>query len=669
MGTVPICYQWMKGNETIMKIFPYADAIRQTIDKDRIYSNLEKITHFHRFQFTDGLADADRFIVDTLKQNGIEAYLEWFPADPKVRFWSFPSKPVFHVERACAVLEDEGIPLETLADFDTLPMSVAQYSYPYYGCPELEFVSENETDEEIAEKNIAGKIVLTDAWIDDAKRRFADRFGAVGLIVYDIPPLANVRKRKGFPNARYQTSFNWTYEAGEIPCFGIVLTPEMGERIRDMIAERKNSGRGPLTVSVDYKTRLETGKFPVAVGVIPGETDQEVVVVSHICHSMPCANDNGSGNAAELETALVLGELIREGKLPKPRRTLRFLWVTEMSGSYAWLSAHEKELGRIITGINMDMVGGDEKICGNSLLIESPADSCPSYAAFLLERIRREVCNDSTSHTGMDPYPLFRCASASFAGASDHLVFCDPSVGIPMPQLFQYPDKFHHTSLDTMANIDREMLAKNVWICTAYMAFLASAGTEEKRWLQRETEAGFAVRVMNIWKKWTEADQVLNSDEFDSQMDYLLSVYGVIREKLDELSPEDTGPDLQLPGMIEAYKQEYRRLFPDARPYLSVSDMLKEQLSVFVPVRTSRGPAAVSGLIKGWTPKKKAEWGKALAQRTVGGNTLPFLTEFWIDGRRNGMEIAKQVFFETGVWDPEIVLIVLEMLKTLGLIR
>ena len=136
---------------------------------------------------------------------------------------------------------------------------------------------------------------------------------------------------------------------------------------------------------MDIGSRLFDGELDGATALIPGQTDEEVVVISHLCHPAPCANDNASGVGATLEMARALHTLIVHGKLPRPRRSIRFLWVAEISGTYAYLASHEDAIGRMVAGINLDMVGENQDLCGSSLLMERPAAACASYADTLVE--------------------------------------------------------------------------------------------------------------------------------------------------------------------------------------------------------------------------------------------------------------------------------------------
>jgi hypothetical protein len=55
-------------------------------------------------------------------------------------------------------------------------------------------------------------------------------------------------------------------------------------------------------------------------------------------------------------------------------------------------------------------------------------------------------------------YALFRYATTPFGDGSDHFIFSDSTVGVPMPMLIQWPDKFYHTSADTIEKVDPRII-------------------------------------------------------------------------------------------------------------------------------------------------------------------------------------------------------------------
>ena len=61
----------------------------------------------------------------------------------------------------------------------------------------------------------------------------------------------------------------------------------------------------------------------------------------------PGANDNGSGCVTILESARMLAGLSQAGALPRPKRTLRFVWGPEVEGTMAFLASHPEIRRRI----------------------------------------------------------------------------------------------------------------------------------------------------------------------------------------------------------------------------------------------------------------------------------------------------------------------------------
>src|SRR5207248_7296019 len=92
---------------------------------------------------------------------------------------------------------------------------------------------------------------------------------------------------------------------------------------------------------------------------IPGDlsTTQEVAIGGHLYEGVikQGANDDNSGCALTLEIGRAYLKLIAEGKLPRPRRTINFQWVPEISGTNAWLAAHPDKAKNIIGTLNFDL--------------------------------------------------------------------------------------------------------------------------------------------------------------------------------------------------------------------------------------------------------------------------------------------------------------------------
>jgi aminopeptidase-like protein len=110
---------------------------------------------------------------------------------------------------------------------------------------------------------------------------------------------------------------------------------------------------GPYDVVVD--TTLEPGELVYGELVVPGETTDEILFTSHVCHPS-LANDNLSGIA-------VATELIRAvSALPRRRHTFRFLFAPGTIGSITWLSSNGDRLANIRHGVVLTGLGGPGRL-------------------------------------------------------------------------------------------------------------------------------------------------------------------------------------------------------------------------------------------------------------------------------------------------------------------
>ena len=134
---------------------------------------------------------------------------------------------------------------------------------------------------------------------------------------------------------------------------------------------------------------------------------QEIAFTCHLDHPHPGANDNASGCATILEVARTFAKLIREGTLPRPARTLHFLWPPEIEGTTILLNARPDLAERIVAAIHMDMVGGGPETKAVFHVTRSPA-SLPTFVNDVAETIAEYVNAQTLAHASGETatYPL-----------------------------------------------------------------------------------------------------------------------------------------------------------------------------------------------------------------------------------------------------------------------
>jgi aminopeptidase-like protein len=94
---------------------------------------------------------------------------------------------------------------------------------------------------------------------------------------------------------------------------------------------------------------LEPGSLTYGELLIPGESEEEVLISTHCCHPS-LANDNLAGNAVAIQLAQVLlGQ--------KPRYSYRFVFVPATIGAIAWLARNRDAAARVKHGLVLACAG------------------------------------------------------------------------------------------------------------------------------------------------------------------------------------------------------------------------------------------------------------------------------------------------------------------------
>lgn len=454
------------------------DHVRQVTRGERALADIVELARFHRIQASPGYDAAADWLERKLADEGLTAERTWVAADGHTRHGGFPMPEGWHCRRGQATLHGAGGP-EPLADFDAAPLSIVQRSASARGRWPLVALP---PDPDLDRVDVRGRAVLLSDHAQRAHERLVVARGAAGLVCDGRRLLPPVRTEAHDRDSLAYTSFWWL--ADRPRGWGVVVSPERGRALRQRLAAGE-----ALEVEVDFDCQRFAGRIPLTTAVIPGELPGEVLVTSHLCHPRPGANDNASGSAATLECARVLHELGSSGRLPGPRRTIRFLWMPEFTGTYAWQALAPGRAAATVAAVNLDMVGERQEDCGSTLRLERAPHFLGSFADELLARVL------TAARSAMHGPPA-RVADVAYSGGSDHALWLDPAHGVPCPMLIQWPDRYYHSDFDTPERCDPESLALVVATAATYAGFVAGAGAEETRWLVDQVARGARPRLL-----------------------------------------------------------------------------------------------------------------------------------------------------------------------------
>jgi aminopeptidase-like protein len=203
---------------------------------------------------------------------------------------------------------------------------------------------------------------------------------------------------------------------------------------------------GEYEVFIDAS--LENGHLTYGEYFLKGETDDEVLITTHVCHPS-LANDNLSGIALATFLAKHLSKL-------SLRYSYRFLFTPGTIGSITWLSLNEAQASRIKHGMVLACVGDSGKITykksrrGNAEI----------------DRVVTQVLRD----TG-EPYGTLDFSPYGY----DERQFCSPGFNLPVGCFMrtphgQFPE--YHTSADNLQLVKPESLGDSFFKCLSVMYVL-----------------------------------------------------------------------------------------------------------------------------------------------------------------------------------------------------
>lgn len=676
---------------------PILEKISKEVSSQSALNFVSEIIRHHRIQASPGIRSAVNYTLNRLGDLGLKTGLIEYPADDKTFFWSSQMFLEWWCRDAELRLIEPKEEARCLARWVESKFSVIQRSHPTPdGCCEAEVVvlENGEEEADYDGLDVEGRMVITNGDVMRVHELAVERRKASGIIFDGMRTFPPVRKEGDLDDALQYTSFWWT--GSERPCFGFVITPRTGRWLRNLVEKANRKGE-PVKVWAKVDSSFQKGVVENSSASIIGETDEEVLVVAHICHPEPSANDNASGVGAAMEAARVLQRLIATGDLRKPKRTIRFLFVPEMTGTYAWISENEPRIPKIVAALNLDMVGENQNLCGSSLNIEKTPESTQSFANVLIEKILEEVKREVKNFGGTSSYPLFRYSVTSFSGGSDHYILSDPSVGIPCPMLNQWPDKFYHTSFDMIDKVDPEMLRRVALITATYAYFIADIGEKEAMWLMSQAKSWHERAVLSSMEGFSSEalrDAELGSDPAERLLkalillkkkeDYLMGrgiellksiekmakgsqLLGRFKKQLTAELKESINRCIEVTEKTIINYSVTRGIFLETKNRQPLSELEKEAESM-IPIRIHRGPPATRYWVNRLDEKdRESLWRIRKDYKEDQVLSTPAL--YWTDGKRNLLEISELVDLEVGRTNLEYLTAYFRLLEKMGLIE
>lgn len=450
---------------------PFLTEAQWTLMRDEAsgtapYENLRSLTRWHRVPATPEFDQAAEFMLMRAKEYGLQdAHAEQFPIDSKIHYGLMRSHLAWHAEAASLwELQPEHT---LLGDWATEPIRLADYSHTADADASLVDVGQGTSEADYAGKEVRGTIILADGVLATVQRMAVMQHGAVG-IVSDMPNQTTAWSGLDTSIVR------WGHLDALLPNgFAFMVSPATATALRAQLI----SGR-PVILSAHVKAEVTNGHWTVVTATIPGTDPHagEVVYSCHLDHQRPGANDNASGCVTILESARVLIRLIGSGKIPRPARTLRFIWGPEVEGTMAFLSEHPDIRRSLRADVHMDMVGGDPYKSKSMLHVTETPWSLPSFVTDVGELFAETIRAGATAYAEdgnhVEAAVLedrngapgtrneFLADQTPYAAGSDHDDYDSSTIAVPSLYLRDWPDIYIHTDHDTLEQIDATKLRR-----------------------------------------------------------------------------------------------------------------------------------------------------------------------------------------------------------------
>jgi hypothetical protein len=472
---------------TLLVSIVHAD-IRELVDEDVLKQiaeetsgeaakrNLDAITLQHRMRASKQFRGATEHILAQLEHYGLQdVEVKEYPADGETMFGTQKSRPVWDVRSAELWELANGKRVRRLGDWDSVPLTLAQDSLAGEVTTTLVDIGAGTEDADYQDRDIRGKLVLTSSQPEDVVERAVGELGAAGIISY----APNQRSAWWKEDDRL---VRWGHldSFPETESFGFMISLGEARKLQERMADGEE-----ITLYGRVDASHERGMYRFASAAIRGtdKAHEEIHFTCHLDHPRPGANDNASGCVAILETARTLNALVMEGILPRPLRTIRFLWPAEIEGSIMYLATHP-DVSRIKANIHMDMVGGGP-VTKAIFRISGGPISVPSFIADLGHEIGHFMNAQTEAFTGgaTVDFPLnapeggkepLMALMEGLDMGSDHDVFFEGTWRIPGLYLHDWPDRYIHTNYDLAANIDPTKLKRAAFIGAVSAWYLAN---------------------------------------------------------------------------------------------------------------------------------------------------------------------------------------------------
>lgn len=427
------------------------------------------ISMFDRIQASEGWDFAANYIIGKLKEFGIKKYgIDSHPSDGGTRYYTWLTPPGWKVEDGELWIVEPV--LKRIACYREIPSTLVKHSCSAdVERAEIVYIKEGDNPASYDGIDVKGKIVLSQSYAGNVHREAVIKRGALGVITF-LP----FNERDDYPELiPYQAFWPKKNEIEKVG-FGFTISRKVAREIISYLESGKK-----VFAKAKVSGRLYLSEVKTLWAVIEGteKPEEEIILMAHLDHYKPGANDNASGSAGLLEILRTFKRLIDEGRIPPLKRTVHFLWLNEWYSTAPYLKFHPEISKKGIVALNLDMIGENPKKIGTFLIVTKTPHSLPSFINDLVEiALEKTATLPIESPTG-EKFPFF-FRMVKYSGGSDHHFFNDSTVSVPS-LMFNHPDPYWHTIQDTSENVDPTEMKRVIFAISNVVYFISNPNADK----------------------------------------------------------------------------------------------------------------------------------------------------------------------------------------------
>ncbi|MBI5215652.1 MAG: M28 family peptidase [Ignavibacteriae bacterium] len=554
------------------------------ISGDRAYEHIRTLSQWHRISGSDDYFKSVEYIMKAAKDAGLE----------DVKFIEQPLQGKKYNPRSAELWMVEPVEIK-LADAADHAVILADGSSDANVTAELVYIFDASKDT-LKNIDVAGKIVLTNSSTWAAVQNAVWEKGALGVVCYQT---SEGRNPMDFPDQIGWKGIPNTPPEGKKPTFAFVISPRKGDALRkilqttnmqDYLATGKKTKGGRIVVKAKVDTEIsDTGKTGFVEGWIRGSKyhDQQIIVTAHLQEEKGSANDDGSGCSSIMEIARTLNKLIKDGKIERPLRDIRFWWTDEIYSEYRYFQDFPDEPKKFLANVHQDMVGANQAFGSRVQHLIFAPHSRTSYLDAIFESIGNYVILSNNAflaanRSGGLPRPFSRPIFSTrgtrqgynarfvpYFNSSDHMCFIEGAIGVPAVATINWDDDYIHSSDDDLWQIDQTQLQRNAFLMGSTVFTLAYATENNVATLAGEI---FAQGVKRLGNDIQVAMNILRDSSMSSNDGWsdasLLIEQGILREiralqSADVFTASDNNAKETIAQFVKRMKQKESDLNKD----------------------------------------------------------------------------------------------------------